>query len=144
MSSVVELSVGKQVWFDGDMWEIGSMSAAAAQLSRGDKFCSVATLSLLEGAKIVSADTHAAEDEGFQPASNVVLSDLSPAQRAKLDQRAEIVRPLLEYDGDVSLKQRLREQARAYVVEVICRWIEAEYDAAVPEPPPLTPQPRLF
>lgn len=73
-----------------------------------------------------------------------MLSDLSPAQRAKLDQRAEIVRPLLEYDGDVSLKQRLREQARAYVVEVICRWIEAEYDAAVPEPPPLTPQPRLF
>ena len=111
MASVVELSVGKQVWFEGDMWEIASMSAAAAQLSRGDKFRSVATLSLLEGAKIVGADTLAAEDEGFQPASNVVLSDLSPAQRAKLDQRAEVVRPLLEYDGDVSLKQRLREAA---------------------------------
>ncbi|GAA1862642.1 hypothetical protein [Brevibacterium marinum] len=109
MASVVELSVGKQVWFEGDMWEIASMSAAAAQLFRGDKFRSVATLSLLEGAKIIGDDTQAAEDEGYQPASNVVLSDLSPAQRAKLDHRAAVVRPLLEYNGDVSLKQGLRE-----------------------------------
>lgn len=125
MTSVVELSVGKQVWFEGETWDIASMSAAATQLTRGDIFRSVATRSLLESAKIIDDDTQPAEEEEFQPPSNVVLSDLSPVKRAKLDQRAALVRPLLEYDGEVSLKQRLGEAAASARVSTrtLERWM---------------------
>lgn len=125
MTSVVELSVGKQVWFEGETWDIASMSAAATQLTRGDVFRSVATRSLLESAKIIDDDTQPAEEEEFQPPSNVVLSDLSPVKRAKLDQRAALVRPLLEYDGEVSLRQRLGEAAASAGVSTrtLERWM---------------------
>ncbi|AZL11338.1 DUF4186 domain-containing protein [Brevibacterium aurantiacum] len=56
---------------------------------------------------------------------------------------ATCCRGCLETNHHLARGRELDEQARAYVVEVICRWIEAEYDAAVPEPP-LTTQPRLF
>ena len=92
MASVVTL--GGQVWFEGG---VGNRFHFCSRRCRGDKFRSVARVAV-RGREIVGDDTQAAR-WGFS-LHHVVLV-IGPAQRAKLDQRAEIVHPLLEYDGDI-------------------------------------------
>lgn len=124
---VIDLRVGTQVVFDGDVVQIVELDGAAAVVrdERTGRFTSVTLGRLVAGCVAATGDSsHAAGvvDVGV----GTVLASLSVEQREQIGQRADHVRKVLTGDG-TSLQERVGAKAVELSVtsRTIERWIAA-------------------
>lgn len=98
--SVVEMSVGSQVWLEGELWQIVDLSARTATVGSGSTMRRVLLNQLAVFARIVTEDSAAqpSHPSGLELGS-VVLSVLSHHQRAQLKHRAEALRAIESPDA---------------------------------------------
>lgn len=107
--TVVELRPGAHIWFEGDIWLIEEMGPKQATIKRGTRFRAVALGAMVSAAQVVG-EPQAGEPEA-EPV-NVVLAALTPAQRAKVEHRVQVVLTLLSDDGR-PMQERFPEVAQA-------------------------------
>lgn len=127
--STVELRPGCRLWLDGDAWSVVELSADLATIASGPRHRSVPLGVLVSTARLLDAgEQHDALDEPV----NVALTSLTATQRSKLEDRARLVRSVLD-DDDRPLRERLATTAEASGVSVrtLERWLTGYRTAGV-------------
>ncbi len=135
--AAVELRVGVQLWFDGEVWTVQELTARAVTLAVGGRARCVALPGLVAQAVVL-----AGQDDGGQPPApadrelvGVLLSSLTVGQLTVLEQRAGHVRELLSGLPVDAPPLNARYQAKAVElgvsVRTLKRWVAAYRDAGV-------------
>ncbi|ALU40844.1 hypothetical protein AS188_15055 [Kocuria flava] len=110
---VLDLSVSATVWFEGQVWQVVEHQANAVILQCGTELRKIHAPSLLGRAEsVVSHDRDRPADDEL---GAIVLSALTPNQRAKVEAHAKVVRRLLEPDIGFP---HVREQYTAAAAEL--------------------------
>ncbi|GAA3683931.1 hypothetical protein GCM10022376_24080 [Yimella lutea] len=90
-AQVIELRVGSTVWLDGQIWSVTELGHTACLLSRDGELRSVATAHVLTSARLVGDRAeNATESDASIPSSNLVLSNLAPNARSKVEHRGAL------------------------------------------------------
>lgn len=132
-AQVIELRVGSTVWLDGQIWSVTELGHTACLLSRDGELRSVATAHVLTSAQLVGDRAeNATESDASIPSSNLVLSNLAPNARSKVEHRASVVRALL-HDTDRPMQERLIDAAKTEGVSTrtLERWVLAYREGGV-------------
>lgn len=85
----VVVEVGGWVWFDGGLWEVGSLDARSVTLYRAGQVRRV-SLSMLDAGTLRSEGAEVA-DGGSDPMLGVELAQLSKESRARLELEVEVL-----------------------------------------------------
>ena len=133
--SVVELAVGVRLWLDGEVWTVQSLSTRAATLRATHGRVRVIDLSVLVSQVVVLSeagdDEQVTEDRALL---GVLLTSLSRAQLAVLEERARHVRALLapEFDGPpLAARYAAKASELGVSVRTLKRWAAGYRDAGV-------------
>lgn len=123
-ASVVELKVGGQVWFEGELWTLRALDGQTGQLAQDSHVRSISSAALAKGASVVGDEPEDTDAGVITSAS--VLTNLSKVDRSKLEHRTSVVRSLLDVpdDGLSSLDHLRRVADREGVsTRTLRRWM---------------------
>lgn len=93
MTAAVELALGSQVWFDGDVWTITEFGRGSVTLSSGQSIRTATIATLARYAQPIVEPSPSPLDRELVP---VVLGMLDSAALAELERRADAVRSVLD------------------------------------------------
>lgn len=134
--SVIEMNVGSQVWFEGELWQIVDLSARTATLSSGSTRRRVLLNHLAASARVVTEESTVQPDQdaGLE-LGNVVLSSLTQQQRAQLERRAAALQAIENPDARLATDRADRVAAAATELGVskrtVQRWLTSYREAGI-------------
>lgn len=121
---VIDLRVGTQVLFDGDLVQVVELDGSTALIreERTGKFTSLTLGRLVAGcAAVRSSHTGTEDDSGVDLGIGTILAGLTKEQREQVGHRADHVRQVLDGDG-ASLHERI--SAKSIELSVTSRTVE--------------------
>lgn len=93
MTAAVELALGSQLWFDGDVWTITEFGRGSVTLSSGQSIRTATIATLARYAQPIVEPSPSPQDRELVP---VVLGMLDSTAFAELERRADAVRSVLD------------------------------------------------
>jgi len=126
MTAAVELALGSQVWFDGDVWTITEFGRGSVTLSSGQSIRTATIATLARYAQPVVEPSPSPQDRELVP---VVLGMLDSAALAELERRADAVRSVLDNPcprrGDRGRAIERKAAELSVSTKSLRRWIES-------------------
>lgn len=131
--STIELRQGSKLWLAGEVWSVDELLGSTARLRNGTTIRNVSLATLVSEGHLLTEDrtTTLIEDADWELA-NVVLGELSIAQKSELESRAHLVRELLQ-ETSSTLSARIAATATQAGVSprTVERWISGYRHAGV-------------
>jgi transposase InsO family protein len=132
MTAAVELVLGSQVWFDGDVWTITEFGRGVVTLSSGQSIRAVTISMLAMSAQPIAEPSPSPQDRELVP---VVLGMLDSATLAELERRANAVRSILDEPcprrGDRGRAIERKAAELSVSTKTMRRWIEGYTQSGV-------------
>lgn len=134
--SVIELTVGTQLWFEGEIWTVQELSGNGIVLNNLGHFRRVSVSAVVDQAQPVNkdSDTRGIPEEDWELA-NVLLGKVTEQQEKELSRRAhvvqEILRPLEEPGSTLEQRIRACSASTGFSHRTLERWISGYRSAGV-------------
>lgn len=132
MTASVELVLGSQVWFDGDVWTITEFGRGVVTLSSGQSIRTATISTLATSAQPITEPSPNPQDRELVP---VVLGMLDSATLAELERRANAVRSILDEPcprkGDRGRAVERKAAELSVSTKTMRRWIEGYTQSGV-------------
>jgi len=132
MTAAVELTLGSQVWFDGDVWTITEFGRGSVTLSSGQSIRTATIAMFARFAQPIVEPSPSPQDRELVP---VVLGMLDSAALAELERRADAVRSVLDAPcprkGDRGRAIERKAAELSVSTKTLRRWIEGYSEAGV-------------
>ncbi|WP_202914995.1 MULTISPECIES: DDE-type integrase/transposase/recombinase [unclassified Mycolicibacterium] len=133
MTAAIELTLGSQVWFDGDVWTVTEFTPGGVTLSSGQSIRTATVAGLAQHAQPLTEPSYTpAEDRELVP---VVLSMLDAAALAELEHRADAVRWILDQPcprkGDRGRAIEHKAAELSVSTKTLRRWIQNYVESGV-------------
>lgn len=133
MTAAIELKVGSQLWFDGDVWTITEFTLGRVTLSSGQSIRTTTVALLAQHAQpMAEAAPNAPVDRELVP---IVLSMVDAATLAELERRADAVRSILDQPcprkGDRGRAIERKASEVAVSTKTLRRWIQNYAESGV-------------
>ncbi|MBS9532543.1 transposase family protein [Mycobacterium sp. M1] len=132
MTASVELVLGSQVWFDGDVWTITEFGRGVVTLSSGQSVRTATISTLAMSAQPITEPSPSPQDRELVP---VVLGMLDSAALADLERRANAVRSILDEPclrkGDRGRAIERKAAELSVSTKTMRRWIEGYTQSGV-------------
>lgn len=133
MTAAIDLTLGSQLWFDGDVWTISEFTPGGVTLSSGQSIRTATVATLAQHAQpITEPASSPPEDRELIP---VVLSMLDAATLAELEHRAAAVRSILDQPcprkGDRGRAIERKAAELSVSTKTLRRWIQNYAESGV-------------